>query len=537
MDLSALPAQMVTIAASRNPSEVPVAVVHELAQCPMVSLVRIWLLQAGDQCASCRWANSCEDKSTCLHLVASDGNPLNKKTDVTGLRDGFVRYPLSMAHLGHVAVTGKPFGVVGLTGKEDWIVDQAWAKREKIHTFAAQPLRYRGEVLGVLEMFDRHRHDDEHFQWLRIFADHVAVSLANARAFAEVEDLQQRIAAENDYLQTEMRESLAFDDIVGRAPTLQRVLEQVALVAPTDANVLVLGESGVGKELVARVIHDRSPRRARPLIKVNCSSIPEALFESEMFGHVKGAFSGAVRDRRGRFQLADGGTLLLDEIGEMPLNTQSKLLRVLQEKEFERVGDDRTQQVDVRIVAATNRDLAKEVAAGRFREDLYYRLSVFPVEVPPLRDRHEDIPDLAIYFARRAAQRMGLAPPRISRAESDRLQRYEWPGNVRELQNVVERALILAQSRPLRFADLLPATESKTTQPAPLLVATDSPHSPVLTRTELKRIEREQIIAALKQTHGRVHGTGGAAELLAMKPTTLSSRLKALNISAHRFKG
>lgn len=525
------------IAASRHPGEVPLAVVQELATCPDVSLVRIWLLQPGDQCATCRWTNSCENKTNCLHLVASAGNPLSKKTDVTGRRDGFVRYPLSMAHLGHVASTGKPFGVVGLSGKEDWIVDQAWAKREKIYTFSVQPLRYRGEVLGVLEMFDRHRHEDEHFQWLRIFADHVAVSLANARAFAEVEALQQRIAAENDYLQTEVRESLAFDDIVGQAPTLQRVLEQVALVAATDASVLVLGESGVGKELVARVIHDRSPRRARPLIKVNCSSIPEALFESEMFGHVKGAFSGAVRDRQGRFQLADGGTLLLDEVGEMPLSTQAKLLRVLQEKEFERVGDDRTQQVDVRIVAATNRDLAKEVAAGRFREDLYYRLSVFPVEVPPLRERREDIPDLAIHFARRAAIRMGLPPPRISRIERDRMQRYDWPGNVRELQNVVERALILAQSRPLRFAALLPVAEPETSHPESPPIEPDSAPHPILTRTELKRIEREQIIAALKQTRGRVHGTGGAAELLAMKPTTLSSRLKALNISAHRFKG
>ncbi len=526
MNLETLPALMLEIAATRDPADVPKAVAQGLARCDAVALVRIWWPGPGDRCATCRWADRCRDRSTCLHLVAGDGNALSPDTDIAGDEDGFNRFPLNLPQLGRVAVKGKPFRELGLNGREAWIIDQAWARREKVRTYAAQPLIFRGEVLGVLEMFDRHLHGEPHFKWLRIFADHVAVTISNARAFAEIERLRRRSEEENDYLQDEMRRSLPFGEIVGDSPALRGVLEQIAVVAPTPATVLVLGESGTGKELVARVIHDRSPRRARPLIKVNCSAIPETLFESEMFGHVKGAFSGAVRDRVGRFELADGGTLFLDEIGDMPLAAQAKLLRVLQEREIERVGDDRTHKVDVRIVAATHRDLEAEVAAGRFRADLFYRLRVFPVTLPPLRARRADIPLLAAHFAAAAMKRLNLPTARLSPVEIERLQHFDWPGNVRELQNVIERAAILARGGEMHFAGLLGGSSA----PSPT-AADAATNAPLLTMAELRALERTHLTRALKAAGGRVRGPGGAAALLGMKPTTLASRLKALGLA------
>lgn len=303
-------------------------------------------------------------------------------------------------------------------------------------------------------------------------------------------------------------------------------MQQVQLVAPTDATVLITGESGTGKELVARAIHEQGARRERPMIKLNCSAVPEGLFESEFFGHVKGSFTGALKDKPGRFELADGGTLFLDEIGEVPLAMQAKLLRVLQEQELERVGDTRTRKVNVRVIAASNRNLKKEVDEGRFRQDLFYRLSVFPIEVPPLRERREDIAPLVAHFIRQSARRMNRPEPQLSKAALDRLGSYDWPGNVRELQNTVERAIILWREGPLTF-DLpsSPARQNTEQQPKP------STDARLLTRNELKRQERTTIINALKQTNGKVSGPGGAAELLAMKPSTLASRISALGIS------
>jgi transcriptional regulator with GAF, ATPase, and Fis domain len=304
------------------------------------------------------------------------------------------------------------------------------------------------------------------------------------------------------------------------------VLQQVRLVAPTEATVLISGESGTGKELVARAVHEQSGRNGRNLIKLNCSAVPDGLFESEIFGHVRGAFTGALRDKPGRFELAEGGTLFLDEIGEVPLGMQAKLLRVLQEHEFERIGDTRTRTVSVRVVAATNRDLKKDVDAGRFREDLFYRLCVFPIKVPPLRERREDVIPLATHFIRESARRTNRPEPRITMDALHELTSYSWPGNVRELQNVLERAIILWQGGPLNFD--LPtsrATEDSHSEATPFA-------KPVLlTRDELKRLEREAIAVALKQTKGKVSVPGGAAELLGMKPSTLSSRIAALGLS------
>ncbi|HYK63672.1 MAG TPA: sigma 54-interacting transcriptional regulator [Patescibacteria group bacterium] len=344
----------------------------------------------------------------------------------------------------------------------------------------------------------------------------------------DIDDQKQaelRLKAENAYLLDEIRSERNFGDVIGASSSLRKVMHQVKLVAPTDATVLITGESGTGKELVARAIHEQSTRRERPLVKLNCSAVPEGLFESEFFGHMKGAFTGALKDKPGRFELADGGTLFLDEIGEVPLAMQSKLLRVLQEQELERVGDTHTRKVNVRVIAATNRDLKKEVDEGRFRQDLFYRLSVFPIEMPPLRQRREDIAPLVTHFVRQSARRMNRPEPQISKVALEQLSTYQWPGNVRELQNITERAVILWRDGPLTFdlPDSLPLGTNGT-------AATPAANAAVLTRDELKRQERDAIIKALKQTNGKVSGPGGAAELLGMKPTTLSSRISSLRI-------
>jgi transcriptional regulator with GAF, ATPase, and Fis domain len=316
--------------------------------------------------------------------------------------------------------------------------------------------------------------------------------------------------------------------IVGGSRAVQAVLAQVAIVAPTHANVLIQGESGTGKELVARAIHDLSERKERLLVRVNCASIPKELFESEFFGHVRGAFTGAVRDRAGRFELADGGTLFLDEIGEIPLELQGKLLRVLQEGQFERVGDERTRTVGVRLISATNRDLLAEAGAGRFRADLYYRLSVFPIEVPPLRERLEDIEELANHFIRQAARRFGVAPPRLTKVTVDQLQRRDWPGNVRELQNVIERAVILAKGGELQLD--LPPGDSDGSPSSRLQATLNHNGSEQLSLHELVVREREILLTALQRTNWKVYGADGAASLLGLKPTTLVSKMKRLNL-------
>lgn len=309
---------------------------------------------------------------------------------------------------------------------------------------------------------------------------------------------------------------------VGASDALRRVLQEVDLVADTDATVLITGESGTGKELVARAIHERSPRRQGPLVKMSCAAISESLFESELFGHARGAFTGALHDRAGRFEAAQGGTVFLDEIGEVPLAMQSKLLRVIQEKEFERVGETRPRKLDVRIVAATNRELEMEVEAGRFRADLYHRLNVFPIRNPPLRERLEDIPLLAEHFVQAAARRLRRPAPRLTEAAVGYLTARDWPGNVRELENVIERAVILAVDGQLRFDRFPAGVALKAQAPAAGL--------PLLSRVAIENRQREAILAALERTGGRVSGSRGAAELLGMKPSTLFSRMTVLGL-------
>jgi len=327
---------------------------------------------------------------------------------------------------------------------------------------------------------------------------------------------------------------VAPDRIVGGSRALRQVMQQVSAVASTDATVLITGESGTGKELLAKEVHSRSRRSTRPLVKVNCSAIPREIFESEFFGHARGAFTGAVQERPGRFHLADGGTIFLDEVGDLPIDTQAKLLRVLQEGEYERVGEDRTRRVDVRVIAATNHNLANEVRARRFRQDLFYRLNVFPLELPPLRARKDDIPQLATHLIASTAQRHRVPAPPLTPDDMAWLQRYDWPGNIRELQNVIERAVILSNGVRLRLDVALPRIAGPHGEP----ISTSEGRSDdvVLTDRECRERERANVMRALERSAGRIYGRGGAAELLGINPTTLASRVRALKIAVAKAR-
>ncbi|MEM9533993.1 MAG: sigma 54-interacting transcriptional regulator, partial [Pseudomonadota bacterium] len=353
-------------------------------------------------------------------------------------------------------------------------------------------------------------------------------------ALKENARLKDALENERDYLREEAQVAMNFGQIVGSSAPLRRLLHAIDAVAATPAAVLISGESGTGKELVAHAIHQRSERAAKPLVRVNCASVPAELFESEFFGHIKGAFTGAHRDRVGRFQLADGGTLFLDEVGEIPIELQPKLLRVLQEGEFERVGENQTRKVDVRVIAATNRDLKQQVAEGAFREDLYYRLSVFPLEVPPLRERGDDLTALAIHFIGQISADLGREPPALTKADADVLHGYHWPGNVRELRNVLERAVILSSGNRLRL-DLPVSPEIAGGATMPETTAEPAAPEPVfVTDAEFRQREQDNLVAALRYANWRVSGPGGAAELLGIHPSTLTSRIRkwALDIPA-----
>jgi PAS domain S-box-containing protein len=343
----------------------------------------------------------------------------------------------------------------------------------------------------------------------------------------EVESLQRRLEMENAYLLEELNADFNHHQIIGQSAQVQHMVQQIELVAPTNANVLIIGESGTGKELIARAIHEVSDRKARSLIRVNCAAIPAELFESEFFGHVKGAFSGAISDRVGRFELADGATIFLDEVGEIPIQLQGKLLRVLQEQQFERVGDSRTTNVDVRVISATNKDLKQLVKENKFREDLYYRLNVFPIQSPSLRDRIADLPLLVKYFIDKVCLRLNKPQPKVSLAQMQLLEQYHWPGNIRELENIIERQVILAQADRISF-DFLAA---ETVKPKPL-VNTKTP-SEVMSATQHKALEKSNIEQALKQCTGKIYGYHGAASLLGLKPTTLASKIKKYDINRH----
>jgi formate hydrogenlyase transcriptional activator len=389
---------------------------------------------------------------------------------------------------------------------------------EGVRSVISMPLITHDRALGTLSLASLR---DAAFQQgdvdlLVQVAGQVAIAVENALAFQEIAELRNKLAQEKLYLEDEIRSEMNFEEIVGESPSLRAVLKQVETVAPTDSAVLIQGETGTGKELIARAIHNLSPRRERTFVKVNCAAIPAGLLESELFGHERGAFTGAIAQRIGRFELAHGGTIFLDEVGDIPLELQPKLLRVLQEQEFERLGSVRTIRADARLVAATNRDLAEMVAARTFRSDLYYRLRVFPLVMPPLRERQEDIPTLVRYFVQKYARRMNRAVETIPSETLDLLVRYSWPGNIRELENLIERAVIVSPGPVLR----VPLGELK--------LPAETVTGDLLT---LEAAEREHILKALQATKWVLSGPRGAAAKLGMKRTTLQSRMQKLGVS------
>ena len=673
MDADRLLSLAVAVAAERNLQDVLQTIVRGLASHPGVALARIWLLLPGDICDSCFLRDECNDRTHCLHLVASAGTPIHSQEEDWSLLSGhFRRIPMNAYVAGYVGATGKAILIQDIASDHLQLARPEWVHLEGIRSIAAHPFISCDRVLGVLGILTREPIDERAFAWLGTFANQAAVAISNTRAFEELERahealresgarssailetsldcivtanhegrilefnqaaektfgyrraevigkllaetiipetmrdrrshgltriveagesqllgsrieliarradgsefpielamsrvalpgppiftgfirditerkraeeevarLRRQLELENAYLNEQVKERLTFTETVGTSPAFLEVLQQVDMVARTDAAVLITGESGTGKELAARAIHERSSRRGRPLVTVNCASVPRELFESEFFGHVKGAFTGAVRDRIGRFQLADGGTIFLDEVGEIPLELQSKLLRVLQDQQVQRVGEDQVRQLDVRVIAATNHNLKEECEAGRFRRDLYYRLSVFPIELPPLRNRSEDIPLLAMHFLDVAARRLNCPNVALTDQALEQLMAYGWPGNIRELRNVIERALILSQHGPLRIDLVLgnsaAVASSRQTRRADDVVEAPghSAGSKVLSQVELARHERDNIIAALEQADWRISGIGGAAEILGVKPTTLASRLKRFGI-------
>ncbi|MEM7352007.1 MAG: sigma 54-interacting transcriptional regulator [Acidobacteriota bacterium] len=396
----------------------------------------------------------------------------------------------------------------------------AWLLENGLRALAGLPLTVRDQLQGVLAVYFKRRIDEPQFTRLSLFARTAAVAIDTARLLAEVRDVDRRLLAENSYLRQEVERDTDCGEIVGKSAAIHRVLEQADQVAATDASVLISGETGTGKELIALAIHQRSRRHAKPMVKVNCGAISPGLVESELFGHEKGAFTGALDKRIGRFELADGGTLFLDEVGELPAEMQVKLLRALQEQEFERVGSSRSIRVDVRVIAAGNLDLATEIEAGRFRADLYYRLNVFPIALPPLRERQEDIPLIAACVLPRIAERIRKPVERISNGAMQRLLAYHWPGNVRELLNVLERAAILSPGTTLEIGEGLVPVDAST-------LAASGP--PAALRT-LAEVEREHIRAVLEAHSWVIDGAKGAAGVLGLHPSTLRSRMQKLGL-------
>jgi transcriptional regulator with GAF, ATPase, and Fis domain len=466
-----------------------------------VALARVWLVEPGDPT---------------LHLRASSG--LSTRLDGT-----YARVPVGAHKIGKIAETGEGVWTNDLV-HDDRIADRAWVRANGLVGFAGWPLTFRDSLEGVLATFSRRPLSEADRPRMALFAHQAAIAIKNARLFTEVTALEERLQAENAYLR---RDATGRDGdavaMLSRCEGLAKVLALVRKVAPTSTTVLVQGETGTGKELVARAVHELSPRRSSPLVSVNCAALSPSLVESELFGHEKGAFTDAQKRRIGRFELADRGTLLLDEVGEVPLDLQPKLLRVLQEQEFERVGGTQPVRIDVRIVAATNRDLSKGVEAGRFRADLFYRLAVFPIEVPPLRQRPNDCAVLADAFLRAQSQRLGKSITGLTSKALDALLAHDWPGNVRELANVIERTAIVAAG-PLATEDDLPPLARmgpRSADRGPPGPNTDAP---------LETVERWHIVRVLERAGWVIEGKNGAATVLGLAPSTLRSRMAQLGI-------
>jgi formate hydrogenlyase transcriptional activator len=468
--------------------------------------------------------NVMEADAAAIMLAESVGNSLRVHAldfpDSRGIFVEGVMVPIAGTMPGDAFRTGKPMVINRLDAAELPPEMYKKAAAEGLNSFCDVPLISRQRILGVLAVgrHEENTFDQEEVAFLSLVANQVAIAVENALAYGEITELKDKLAQEKLYLEDEIRGDMDFEGIVGQSSALRHVLQMVDTVAPSDSTVLLLGETGTGKELIARAIHDRGRRKDRTFVKVNCAAIPTGLLESELFGHERGAFTGAITQKVGRLELADQGTLFLDEVGDIPLEIQPKLLRALQEREFERLGSTRTKKVDVRLVAATNRNLEKMIEERQFRGDLYYRLNVFPIRIPPLRERPEDIPLLVRYFAQKYGRRMEKQIVSVPTSAMKKLSRWHWPGNIRELENFIERSVILTHGRALEVPIGELTNHVKT---SPVAIPTDS-------------AERDQILETLKQTGGRVAGPKGAAARLGIKRTTLISRMKKLGIDARR---
>jgi formate hydrogenlyase transcriptional activator len=436
---------------------------------------------------------------------------------------GFVRegalHPVEGSLIGEVFKTGKPL-ILGAMSEQMDPDEAPDARAEALESGCALPLISRGRTVGVLTLASRveNSFSTEDVEFLMQAAGQVAIAIENGMAYREIAELKDKLAQEKLYLEDEIRGEMDFEGIVGQSSALRLVLNLVETVASSDSTVLLLGETGTGKELIARAIHERSRRKERTFVKLNCAAIPTGLLESELFGHERGAFTGAIAQKIGRLELADQGTLFLDEVGDIPIEIQPKLLRALQEREFERLGNNRTKKVDVRLVAATNRNLEQMMESHEFRSDLYYRLNVFPIRIPPLRERPEDIPLLVRYFAQKYGRRMQKQIESIPSATLKKLSAWHWPGNIRELENFIERSVILTQGTALQ---------------APIAALSNNGASAPVTGTR-EASARDEIIRVLKITNGRIAGPDGAAARMDIKRTTLISRMKKLGIDPRR---
>jgi formate hydrogenlyase transcriptional activator len=457
-------------------------------------------------------------------LVDSDGTNLRVHAlDFPESRGIFIEgvdIPIDGTMPGDSFKSGKPIVLNRLDPEKTPPEMYAKAIGEGLHSFCDIPLISKNRMLGVLAVAKREENafDSDEVSFLIQAANQVAIAVENALAYGKIAELTERLAQEKLYLEEEIRGEMDFEGIVGQSSALRHVLDLVETVAPSDSTVLLLGETGTGKELIARAIHDRSKRKDRTFVKLNCAAIPTGLLESELFGHERGAFTGAISQKVGRLELADQGSLFLDEVGDIPIEIQPKLLRALQEREFERLGSIHTKKVDVRLVAATNRDLEKMIEGREFRQDLYYRLNVFPIRVPPLRERPEDIPLLVRYFTQKYSRRMEKQIDSIPTASMKRLATWHWPGNIRELENFIERSVILTHTSALQ----LPLGEIGTNGKTPLTLGSREEHN------------RDEIVRILKETRGRVAGPQGAATRMGIKRTTLISRMKKLGIEPRR---
>jgi transcriptional regulator with GAF, ATPase, and Fis domain len=502
-------------------------VVDRLSQRPAESLVEIWLKMPGDVCVSCCFKKTCKTKTNhCLHRVAWTNkyeNAIPKTARRNTAKDVTAkRIPEGFGVIGEIGSMGRQAVLKDITNYKNLLPLPVWSDKAGIISFMGQPLIHHAKTIGVIAMYLKMKPIKQGIEWGRVIANHAAMAIANARAIEHIEALREQISLEQKSIREEVIEGSAFGGIIGQSNKLYQVLKEICQVAPTDATALIQGESGTGKELVAREIHKRSHRNHKPMFKVNCASVPRELWESEFFGHKKGAFTGALQNRSGHFQAANGGTLFLDEVGEIPLELQGKLLQILQDRTYNRVGDEITRKVDVRIIAATNKNLNELVAGHRFRADLFYRLSVFPIKVPPLRLRKEDIPLLANHFLTQSCKELDRSLHHLSTNYIALLQEYDWPGNVRELQNVIQRAVITDQFETVIFNTQLIPSELDNS----FSFSNIETIPKVIPEAEMEKRIIENIRTALMQSNGKIYGPGGASKLLGIKPTTLSARIK-----------